>query len=86
MHRIRNLRAIQRTHQRRTKKSSRAVAVICLLALGVDAISVRSTSILAPFIRSSLHLDDGQLGFVFSALTAGTLISTLPAAAITESL
>jgi MFS family permease len=63
-------------------KSSRAVAVICLIALGIDAISVRSVSILAPFIRSSLNLDDGQLGFVLSALTAGTLVSTIPAAAI----
>ena len=65
-----------------THKSSRAVAVICLLALGVDAIAVRSMSLMAPFIRASLHLDDGQFGFVFSALTAGTLISALPAAAL----
>ncbi len=63
-------------------KSSRAVAVICLMALGIDAISVRSVSIMAPFIRTGLQLDDGQLGFVLSALTAGTLISTIPAAAI----
>lgn len=65
-----------------TEKYRHAVVAICLMALVIDAISVRSTSILAPFIRSALHLDDGQLGFVFSALTAGTLISTLPAAAI----
>jgi len=52
------------------------------MALGIDAIAVRSVSILAPFLRSGLQLDDGQLGFVLSALTAGTLISTIPAAAI----
>jgi predicted MFS family arabinose efflux permease len=65
-----------------TKKSSRAVAVICLLALGVDSIAIRSMSLLAPLIRTSLHLDDGQFGFIFSALTAGTLISAIPAAAL----
>jgi MFS family permease len=64
------------------QKNRHAVVAICLLALSIDSISVRSTSLLAPFIRAALHLDDGQFGFVFSALTVGTLISAIPTAAI----
>jgi predicted MFS family arabinose efflux permease len=48
------------------------------VSLCIDALSVRSVSILGPFIRSGLRLDEGQVGYVMAALLAGTLVITLP--------
>jgi MFS family permease len=59
-------------------KYSFSVAAICMMSLGIDAMAVRSVSLLAPYIRSNLNISDSQFGFIFSALTAGTLISALP--------
>jgi len=56
----------------------RSIVAISILALCIDALSVRSVSLLGPFIRSGLHLDDGQVGYVMAALLAGTLVVTLP--------
>jgi sugar phosphate permease len=59
-------------------KLRRSIAAISIFALCIDALSVRSSSLLAPFIRSDLQLDERQMGYVMAALVAGTLVMVLP--------
>lgn len=44
----------------------------------IDALIARSTSLLAPYIRSSLGIDKSQVGYLLGALMVGTLVATLP--------
>jgi sugar phosphate permease len=67
-----------------SKKLSRRVAAIAIFALCIDSLAVRSLSLLAPFIRTGLHLDEGQFGFIVGALMAGTLLVVLPVSRLFE--
>lgn len=58
------------------------VATIAIFALCLDALVLRSLSLLAPFIRISLHLAEGQLGYLMGAMMAGTALVVLPAGAL----
>lgn len=60
------------------RKGRWRVAAIAIFALCIDALAVRSISILAPFIRSGLALSDAQFGYVLGSLTTGTLLVVLP--------
>jgi predicted MFS family arabinose efflux permease len=64
------------------KKTQRAVIAIALFVLVIDAITVRSLSILAPFIRSELGIDKSQFGYIVSSFMVGAMLTTLPAGAI----
>src|SRR4030067_525669 len=55
-----------------------SIAGIAIFTLIVDALFMRSVSLLAPFIRSALHLDVRQIGYIIAALISGTLVATLP--------
>ncbi len=65
-------------------KLRRSIVVISIFALCIDALSVRSSSLLAPFIRDALQLGERQIGYVIAALVAGTLVIVLPAGRILE--
>jgi predicted MFS family arabinose efflux permease len=65
-------------------KLRRSIVVISIFALCIDALAVRSSSLLAPFIRDALQLNDRQIGYVIAALVAGTLVIVLPAGRILE--
>ena len=67
-------------------KGRQTVAAIAILALCIDALAVRSMSLLAPFIRSGLHLDEGQFGYVVGAMMAGTLLVVLPVGGLIDRL
>jgi MFS transporter, ACS family, hexuronate transporter len=60
------------------KKSRKLVAAIAIFSLCIDALSVRSLSVLAPFIRSGLSLDEGQFGIALGTVMAGTMLISLP--------
>lgn len=62
------------------------VVAIAVFALCTDALAVRSLSLLAPFIRSGLHLDEGQFGYVVAAMMAGTLLVVLPVGGLIDRL
>ncbi len=64
------------------KKLQRGVVMISIFALVIDATTVRSLSLLAPFIRSELGIDKSQFGYIVSALMAGTMLTTLPTGAL----
>jgi YNFM family putative membrane transporter len=59
-----------------------SIAAIAILTLVIDALFIRSISLLAPLIRTSLNLDVRQIGYVNAALVAGTLVITLPLGSI----
>lgn len=67
-------------------KKRRTVVVTAIFALCIDALAVRSISLLAPFIRSDLQIDEGQFGFVVGAMMAGTLLAVLPVGALIDRL
>lgn len=60
------------------KKTRRMVIVIAVFALCTESLVVRSLTLLAPFIRLELHVDERQFGFMVGALMAGTLLAILP--------
>jgi len=64
------------------KKKQYTVLAIALSALIIDALTVRSISLLAPFIRSDLGIDKSQFGYIFSSFMVGAMITTLPAGII----
>ncbi len=59
-------------------KVQRSTTAVALMALIIDTLTVRSLSLLAPFIRLDLQINEAQFGYVLGALMAGTLIITLP--------
>lgn len=58
------------------------MVTITLFALVIDAITVRSLSLLAPLIRSELGIDKSQFGYIVSSFMAGAMLTTLPAGAL----
>lgn len=62
------------------------VVVIAIFALCIEALVVRSLSLMAPFIRLELHLDKSQFGFMVGAVMAGTLMAILPAGSLVDRL
>jgi len=66
--------------------SRRTVAAIAVVSLGLDALAVRSVVLLAPFIRSGLHLKDSQYGYLLAAIMGGTLLAVLPAGSLIDRL
>lgn len=68
------------------KKTRRMVVVIAIFALCTEALVVRSLTLLAPFIRLELHLDERQFGFMVGALMAGTLLAILPVGRLVDRL
>jgi MFS family permease len=68
------------------KKTRRMVVVIAVFALCTEALVVRSLTLLAPFIRLELHLDERQFGLMVGALMAGTLLAILPVGRLVDRL
>lgn len=65
-----------------SKKLQRSVAVIALIALVMDSLTIRSLILLAPFIRSGLGIGTDQYGYIPGALMGGTVLTILPLSAI----
>jgi MFS family permease len=68
------------------KKTRRMIVVIAIFALITESLVVRSLSLLAPFIRTELHLNERQFGFMVGAMVAGTLLAILPVGRLVDRL
>ncbi|MFH2038072.1 MAG: MFS transporter [Chloroflexota bacterium] len=67
-----------------SRKKQITVSVIILLALLTDSITVRSISLLAPFIRTELNISTSQIGYLMSSLMVGTMLTALPLGSFME--
>lgn len=67
-----------------SQKSRRAVIAIAVFALCIDALTVRSIALLAPFLRSGLNISVAQFGYVIGSLTLGTLLVVLPVGSLSD--
>jgi predicted MFS family arabinose efflux permease len=61
-----------------SRKKQVVISLIILLTLFTDSISVKSTSLLAPFLRSELNINTVQIGYLISSFMLGTMLTALP--------
>lgn len=69
-----------------SREDRRAVIAIAIFALLMDSLSIRSISLLAPYLRLGLNIKETQMGYVMGALMFGTLLIVLPIGSLSDRL